>query len=159
MAGRWLALNLPPEEVIAIRPAGAIAYLSRARSIDILGLNDREIARNTADLDLAQPVGHQRRLPAGYLGKRGVTYYIGHPQFREAPAVEGDRWVSAEVLPGAFFIFEILSPKASLEPRVYRYGEHRGLLVGWRPVEDADRKPSRSPAETSILAGPADGSS
>jgi hypothetical protein len=43
--GRWLAQHAPPDAVIAAEGAGAIAYYSGLRSIDMLGLNDRHISR------------------------------------------------------------------------------------------------------------------
>ena len=43
--GRWFGDSAAPEEVIALRPAGAIPYYSGLRSLDMHGLNDVRIAR------------------------------------------------------------------------------------------------------------------
>lgn len=43
--GKWLNQNYPPETVLALRRQGAIPYYSGMKSIDILGLTDKEIAR------------------------------------------------------------------------------------------------------------------
>ncbi|NNE43273.1 MAG: tetratricopeptide repeat protein, partial [Gemmatimonadetes bacterium] len=44
--GEWLGQNLPPGSSIAITTIGAIGYYSGLHVIDMLGLTDREIARN-----------------------------------------------------------------------------------------------------------------
>jgi len=66
-----------PRVTIAVAPAGAIPYYSRLQTIDILGLNDKWIARN-GDLTGTRP-GHQRIAPLHYLIERGVNVLIGHP--------------------------------------------------------------------------------
>jgi arabinofuranosyltransferase len=43
--GKWLKQNFPPETVITLRRQGAIPYYSKMKSIDILGLTEKEIAR------------------------------------------------------------------------------------------------------------------
>jgi hypothetical protein len=43
--GKWLKQNYPEETVIALRRQGAIPYHSKMKSIDILGLTEREIAK------------------------------------------------------------------------------------------------------------------
>ncbi len=44
--GQWLGEKLPPGSTIAITTIGAISYFSGLNVIDLLGLTDREIARN-----------------------------------------------------------------------------------------------------------------
>jgi hypothetical protein len=137
-AGRWLALNLEPDDVIAVRPAGVIPYLARVRAVDMLGLNDREIARRSGALAREGAVGHQRAPSREYLAQRGVTYLIAHPEFSPRPAPPGLGIVSAELRPGLWLLFERLDPHARLEARAYGLGEHRGSLEGWQPVERAE---------------------
>jgi len=43
--GKWLKQNFPQETVIALRRQGAVPYYSRMKSIDILGLTEKEMAR------------------------------------------------------------------------------------------------------------------
>jgi hypothetical protein len=130
--GRWLALNLEPDDVISVRAAGVLPYLSRARTVDALGLNDREIARSRKFVVEGAP-GHRRRVPAWYLRRRGVTYLVRCVLTRrDSPA--GDDWIVAEVQPGAFLHMRRLQDDAALKPGVYRLGEHRGSLDGWEPV-------------------------
>lgn len=134
-AGRWLALNLQPRDVIAIRPAGAIAYLSGARCLDILGLNDRAIAHGASGMIAPdQSIGHQRLVSRDYLVRRGVTYFIGHPQISPFPARPGRGFISAEIEPGRFLIMDRLDPGSHLEDRIYLLSEHRGSLQGWAPA-------------------------
>jgi arabinofuranosyltransferase len=131
---RWLALNVRPDDYLAIRPAGAIAYFTRVRCLDLLGLNDRAIARDPSFVALANSAGHQRAVPRDYLGQRGVTYYIGHPQLSQAPARPGGGYLSAEIEPGEFFIVHRMAADAALADRIYTLGEHAGSLQGWEPV-------------------------
>ena len=49
MVGRWLRREMPPGTWIALNPAGALPYESRLPAIDMLGLNDREIARTPVE--------------------------------------------------------------------------------------------------------------
>jgi arabinofuranosyltransferase len=43
-AGKWIRQATSPQDVIAVIDAGALAYYSERRTIDILGLNDEHIA-------------------------------------------------------------------------------------------------------------------
>lgn len=63
---------------IATTAAGAIPYYSRLRTVDMLGLNDRWVARN-GEVVGSVP-GHMRMAPLGYLRERNVNLVIGHPR-------------------------------------------------------------------------------
>lgn len=143
--GRWMALNLPGDERIAIRPAGVIAYLSRAKCLDIVGLCDREIARDDALISLDQSIGHQRLVTREYLVRRGVTYFVGHPHVSAFPARPGRGLVSIELEPGRFLVMHRLAPDASFEDRIYRLDEHAGSIRGWHPVERRSLPRERDP--------------
>lgn len=67
----------PTKPIIAVTPAGAIPYYSDLPAIDMLGLNDREIARHGASL--ADRPGHRKISTIRYLVERRVTFVIGHP--------------------------------------------------------------------------------
>lgn len=56
----WLSANYPPDTVIAVNAAGAVPYMTGFKAIDMLGLNDRHIARAKASFRvIAGPVpGH-----------------------------------------------------------------------------------------------------
>ena len=85
--GRALARDLPRSDVrIAVTAAGAIPFYSRLQAVDMLGLNDRWVARH-GELMFRIP-GHQRLAPLSYLVDREVHLLIGHPQLvnaRERP--------------------------------------------------------------------------
>ena len=57
--GRWLRGNLPDTTVVAAVPVGAIAYESHLTVIDMLGINDEDIAHR--DIALGEfPAGHEK---------------------------------------------------------------------------------------------------
>jgi arabinofuranosyltransferase len=65
---------------VALHAVGAIPYYSRIPAVDMLGLNDREVARRgiPATPDYPRP-GHQRHASLRYLTERRVNLIIGHP--------------------------------------------------------------------------------
>ncbi len=63
--------------IIAVTPAGAIPYYADLPAVDMLGLNDRWIARHGAPL--SDRPGHQKISTVKYLVDQGVTFVIGHP--------------------------------------------------------------------------------
>ncbi|HYQ03506.1 MAG TPA: hypothetical protein VER96_32750 [Polyangiaceae bacterium] len=66
---------------IAVSPAGAIPFRSELRTIDILGLSDRWIARNgfvRQKCDVC--LGHLRLSSFDYLAHAGANLVFGHPQ-------------------------------------------------------------------------------
>lgn len=63
--------------LVASLPVGAIGYYSKMPIIDMLGLNDRWVARNGAHLGIRP--GHSRIATIGYLLERRVNLVIGHP--------------------------------------------------------------------------------
>jgi arabinofuranosyltransferase len=67
-----------PNITIGTTAAGAIPYYSGLKTIDILGLNDRWVARH-GEIVASKP-GHQRRATLDYLIERQVNLLIGHPQ-------------------------------------------------------------------------------
>jgi arabinofuranosyltransferase len=72
--GWWLADHGQPQESMAAMGAGAIPYYSRHPTIDLLGLNDKHIARVTVE-NMGQSVaGHEKRDPEYVLHVRKPTY-------------------------------------------------------------------------------------
>jgi arabinofuranosyltransferase len=49
----WLKSNYPPDTVIAVNAAGAVPYLTGFKTIDMLGLNDKHIARAKSSIRVA----------------------------------------------------------------------------------------------------------
>lgn len=62
---------------IATTAAGAIPYYSNLKTIDMLGLNDKWIARN--GMVLSTRTGHQKYATYDYLIQTKVNFVIGHP--------------------------------------------------------------------------------
>ncbi|OLE55082.1 MAG: hypothetical protein AUG51_05485 [Acidobacteria bacterium 13_1_20CM_3_53_8] len=87
-AGKALgkALNYDSRVTIAVSPAGAIPFYSRLTTIDMLGLNDRWIARNGAVV--GERIGHQRMATVQYLLDRRVNLLLGpaYPMSHEVRA-------------------------------------------------------------------------
>jgi len=65
---------------IAVGPAGAIPYYSRLFTIDMLGLNDRWIAKNGIIVGKRQ--GHYKFTTLNYLFRREVNLVVGQPQVK-----------------------------------------------------------------------------
>ncbi|MCZ6854853.1 MAG: hypothetical protein O7G86_13135, partial [Gammaproteobacteria bacterium] len=64
--------------VIATTAAGAIPYYSELETVDMLGINDRYVARNGYSyIELA---GHRVRSPLNYLISQDVNLLIAHPE-------------------------------------------------------------------------------
>jgi hypothetical protein len=81
----------PP--TIALTPAGAIPYVSRLPTLDMLGLTDRQVARHGLSVQL-QP-GHRRLARIDQLLQRPAHLVLGHPFVaRGAPLVDPLRSVS-----------------------------------------------------------------
>jgi hypothetical protein len=68
-AGLWLRDNTPAETWTAAQGAGAIAYYSRRRVIDMFGLNDLHIGHLQVERMGSLGAGHEKRDPAYVLGR------------------------------------------------------------------------------------------
>jgi hypothetical protein len=77
--GQLLARSFGPGSGVAIATtaAGAIPYYSGLRTVDMLGLNDAEVARHGRRVG-SRP-GHRRAASLAYLVCRGVNLVLGHP--------------------------------------------------------------------------------
>ncbi len=66
--------------VVALHPVGAIPFISGITTVDMWGLNDRNVAEHgtPAPPSYRRP-GHQRHATLRYLRDRGVNFVIGHP--------------------------------------------------------------------------------
>ena len=88
--GLGLRERFPPDTVVALNAAGIIAYYSRLPTIDMLGLNDRHIARH-GRRDRSLRLGHQAGDGAYVLTLRPDLIQFG-PSWGEArPMFIGDR--------------------------------------------------------------------
>jgi arabinofuranosyltransferase len=85
--GWWLADHGQPGESMAAMGAGAIPYYSNRETIDLLGLNDKHIARLEVENMGSGVAGHEKKDPDYVLNQRKPTYipgiwteYFGGPQ-------------------------------------------------------------------------------
>jgi arabinofuranosyltransferase len=130
--GRYLGTHLaareggePPVRV-ALTPAGAIPYYSGLESVDMLGLNDRWVARHGTGL--GPRAGHRRIATLDYLTRRRVHLVLGHPQsLDELPppgqAFDRDRVNVLQIVPDP----ESLPPAAKVV--VAPYGAKAGIVM------------------------------
>jgi len=90
--------------LIATMPAGAIPYVSKLRTVDMLGLSDHWVARFGDTL--GKRPGHTRVATLEYLLRRGVNLLVAHPQVHapstdEQPRRPANLWgeISGQALP------------------------------------------------------------
>jgi hypothetical protein len=102
--GRSFAYD--PRVSIATTAAGAIPYYSRLFAIDMLGINDRYIARS--GFYFGRAAGHERIATLGYLQERKVNLIVSHPYVTAIddpmmkvpllPGVERNQWPDSKAL-------------------------------------------------------------
>jgi arabinofuranosyltransferase len=80
-------LDEPGQPLIAVAPLGVISYFSDLPTVDMLGLSDREVAREGRPFPLYYP-GHVRMADVDYLIERDVALVVGQPSWEK---VDPDR--------------------------------------------------------------------
>lgn len=74
--GTWMRENFPAHYEVALIPSGIVPYYSRLPSIDMLGLNDRHIARR--DIPLGDGVAGHEKEDGGYVvGRKPEIIWLG----------------------------------------------------------------------------------
>lgn len=91
--GLWAREHLPPDARIGVNDTGAIAYLSRRRTFDVVGLTTEGEARHWVGGAGAR-FEHYERLPREAL----PTHFIVYPQWMALPAVLGEELTQATVI-------------------------------------------------------------
>ena len=96
-AGRYLRAHYPATTVVALNPAGIIAYYSGLPTIDMLGLNDPYIAHH-GKRDVTKPFGHQIGDGEYVLTRKpGVILLSSIPSDRPGPYIsDTEIWNSVE---------------------------------------------------------------
>ena len=92
--GVWLRDHADASESIAVTPAGVIPYITDMRTLDMLGINDREIARMPALP--GRNVGHEKRVEADVARARGITYLVADPVISLEPIDRPERAVEVD---------------------------------------------------------------
>jgi hypothetical protein len=87
-AGLWLRDNTPPDSVTAAQGAGAIAYYSRRKVVDMHGLNDLHIGHLSVGNMGKGKAGHEKSDPAYVLNvhKPGYIYAMWAGYFEPVAA-------------------------------------------------------------------------
>jgi len=92
--GEWLRANLPAGTLVASNCAGTLPYFSELPALDMLGLTDRHIARQPADV--RQWIGHERGDGAYVLQRRPGMIIFGGPEGSAGPwRFAGDQQLAA----------------------------------------------------------------
>jgi tetratricopeptide (TPR) repeat protein len=88
LTGSWLGEHLPPGSTIAITTIGAISFYSRLRVIDMLGLTDREIARNPRIIEGITDTWREIQYNAESVLRRGPDAILFSTSIRPSSAAE-----------------------------------------------------------------------
>ncbi|MBU1753070.1 hypothetical protein KKG56_04335 [bacterium] len=102
--GKWFAKVFPASTKMAINPAGVIPYYTSFHTIDMLGLNDKHIARQRVEKVKKGLVGHMK-FDANYVfSKKPDIIIVGAAELLPCPAniqkiQEYYQWIS-QVIPG-----------------------------------------------------------
>ena len=98
--GRWLKSNAWPQDSVATRAAGALAYFSGLRIVDFHGLTDSYLSRHGKVNPTDWP-GHKITASREYILSKEPTFIIEHPQVsrrgphKVTPSPEYPGYVSA----------------------------------------------------------------
>jgi hypothetical protein len=74
--GRWLADHTPADAVLMVFDAGAIRYFSNRHTIDMLGLNSRQL---TGKLDTVYAAGSSPEAMKAFMQVHGATFLVTFP--------------------------------------------------------------------------------
>lgn len=88
IVGKWLLEHAPEGTVIATNTAGTIPYYSQLRTIDMLGLNDRHIARREMQFMGYGFAGHEKGDGAYVLERRPDIIQFSSASGSERPSVD-----------------------------------------------------------------------
>lgn len=87
LVGKWLRERAPADTIIATNTAGTIPYYSKLHTIDMLGLNDRHIARKEMPYMGLGYAGHEKGDGAYVLGHRPDIIQFSSSSGSERPSV------------------------------------------------------------------------
>jgi hypothetical protein len=88
-AAGWFSRHLPPDAIIATGPVGAIPYYTGFTTVDMWGINDREIGRRSMPEMGRGPAGHEKGDGAAVLQRRPDVILFTEARFTPAPLPEG----------------------------------------------------------------------
>jgi hypothetical protein len=89
--GKWLGENAPPGASIAVTTAGAIPYYSGLPAIDMLGINDRAIARRRMP-EMGKGIAGHEKHDMAYVLSRRPTYILHYPFLLPEPVFSASQF-------------------------------------------------------------------
>lgn len=89
-AALFLRQNAPPESLLAINTAGIIPYYSKLKTVDMLGLTDKRIARSDVENFGAGSAGHEKGDGLYILEKQPYFIVMGNFEGSKTPIYRSD---------------------------------------------------------------------
>lgn len=126
IVGKWLEERVGEDTKIAIVPAGIIPFYSGLETIDLVGLNDKHIARTeAAGLGRGEP-GHEKHNSAYVLQKRPDMLFLGAcrlmPRKLSVEDLFNYYWLYGTLVPGNREMLMLDEFKTSYSPYAARIG-------------------------------------
>ncbi len=136
--GDWIARFTTPGERISSPAAGVIPYVAERETLDLHGLNDRDVAR--VPVARRGVLGHERNATWEQVKDFGVHLHVDDLRFRarlsDFPSdVRGDRSRIIALLPSGLWL-NMGTPRDATQLR--RDLRHRGAIVAAGPEDDVD---------------------
>jgi hypothetical protein len=94
--GLWLHEHVPPDSLLATNTAGSVAYYSRLRVIDMLGLNDEHIAHREIPSLGKGFAGHEKGDGKYVLSRKPDYIIFGSTTGHKEPRFLSDREIAVE---------------------------------------------------------------
>ncbi len=118
--GLWMRDRLPPDTVIAVNAAGATAYYSGFRTIDMLGLNDAHISHRQMP-DMGEGIaGHEKGDGAYVLAAEPDYIQFGPSWGQRMPMFVGDREIRFSAAFRRDYVFEEYTLPSGRTVKLYR---------------------------------------
>lgn len=95
-SGLWLRENVPPNSLLATNTAGSVAYYSRLKTIDMLGLNDEHIAHREVKTLGKGFAGHEKGDGKYVLSRKPDYIMFGSATGNKEPRFVSDREMAGE---------------------------------------------------------------
>ena len=95
-SGLWLRENVPPDSLLATNTAGSVAYYSRLKTIDMLGLNDEHIAHREVKTLGKGFAGHEKGDGKYVLSRKPDYIMFGSATGNKEPRFVSDREMAGE---------------------------------------------------------------
>ncbi|RJP25105.1 MAG: hypothetical protein C4520_03030 [Candidatus Abyssobacteria bacterium SURF_5] len=120
IVGEWLGENVDSEATVALIPAGIVPYFSGLRTIDLVGLNDPNIAHaSVPDFGKGEP-GHEKYNSGYVLRRRPDLIFLGAcriwPEKLTPEMLLNYYWMYGKLAPGNREILELQEFKDTYSP-------------------------------------------